>query len=114
MVIVICLDESVDGKDAISLMYTRPSLIKKRRQTKQARFVIMDTIAHVGFIIAILCLIYIYQDYSIYRTYQAHHGMFFKPFHKWVSANATLEFDLSWPYLRWFLPENRLLAICKV
>ncbi len=50
----------------------------------------MDTIAHIAFIITILCLIYVYQDYSIYRTYQAHQGMFFKPFHKWVSSTHLL------------------------
>ncbi len=67
-------------------MYNRPSLIEKRRKTKQARFVIMDTIAHVGFLVTILSLIYIYQDYTIYRTYQAHQGTFFKYFHKKVTA----------------------------
>ena len=50
----------------------------------------MDTLAHVGFLITILCLIYIYQDYSIYRTYQAHQGMFFKSFYKKVWTNNFL------------------------
>ncbi len=79
------VDTQNEEKDPVSKMYNRPSLLKKRRQTKQARFVIMDTLAHVGLIITILCLIYIYQDYSIFRTYQGHQGMFFKSFHKMVS-----------------------------
>ncbi len=44
----------------------------------------MDTIAHVALTISILCLIYIYQDYTIYRMYQNHKGTFFKNFHKKV------------------------------
>ena len=83
---ILILDIAIEEKDPISQMYNRPSLLKKRRQTKQARFVIMDTLAHVGFLITILCLIYIYQDYSIYRTYQAHKGMFFESFHAMVNS----------------------------
>ena len=83
-------DETLKGKDLVTKMYTRPSLLKKRAQTKQARFVIMDTLTHVGFLITILCLIYIYQDYNVYRTYEAHKGMYFKEFHKKVSKTFTV------------------------
>ncbi len=93
--IIILVDIHREGKDAMSQMYNQPSLLKKRRQTKQARFVIMDTIAHIVFLITILCLIYIYQDYSIYRTYQAHKGMFFTSFHKKVKKTSLCLVQIS-------------------
>ncbi len=70
--------------DEISKQYSRPSLIDKRQKTRKARFIIMDTIAHIALIITILCLIYIYQDQTIYRTYEHHDKTLFKSFKKLV------------------------------
>ncbi len=71
--------------DVITKQYSRPSLIEKRQKTRKARYIIMDTIAHIALIITILCLIYIYQDNTIYRTYEHHEKSVFKSFKKLVS-----------------------------
>ena len=41
----------------------------------------MDTLAHIAWVITLLCLIYNYQDKTIYQTYAAHNETFFASFH---------------------------------
>ncbi len=71
--------------DCVTKQYSKQSLVKKSQKAKQARFTIMETVAHVLFIITILSLCYTYQDETIFNTYNCYSHCMFKSFKLKVS-----------------------------
>ncbi len=71
--------------DPVTRQYSQPSILKRIQKAKRARYVIMETIAHILFIFTLLSLCYTYQDDSIFNTYNCYSRCMFKSFKRSVS-----------------------------